>query len=34
MPAKQMPAPKPMAGIKAGGDVQVLEYRFMPMPKQ
>ena len=34
MPAKPMPAPKPMAGIKAGSDVQVLEYRFMPMPRQ
>lgn len=33
-PAKPMPAPKPMAGVQPVPQMQVLEYRFMPMPKQ
>src|SRR5438093_6808537 len=33
-PVKPMPAPKPTAAVQRPQQVQVLEYRFMPMPKK
>jgi hypothetical protein len=34
MPAKPMPSAKPAAAVRPPQQVQVLEYRFMPMPQK
>jgi hypothetical protein len=33
-PAKQLPSAKPASAVRSNGQVQILEYRYMPMPNK